>query len=786
MLTFVQKPIQLLVVALLMVIAFGCDTDEPPITPSEDDAVSATAIGKGEALTMSELSGRFVDPETEESIPGTLQWDEPDLTLDEDTTVSWTFIPDDDAYETVTGTVTVVVTIDKVEPVLDDEIEVTAIEEGANLSESSLSGTFVDADTGDVISGTLEWKNPEKIIEEATEVMWQFIPDDDKYEVVTGTILVTVKTVTEGFLETDSIFYNEIMYKTYERKDDEATFEDFESELLNQGYEVYEPDPGYESVFVEETRASIGGRFYADDTHYLYAYQDDSVDGIIMTATIEKQVVEKWLYPEDAPDEDYVDVDDFETLPRYEGSFMNRARLRDDGNTGHRIFPQLDETHPWAGDRLRYRLDAEKATLEDVYDYYKDTLSTVTTNGESLVIVEDIYCSDTNRFRLVAEKSDLTVAIKAHFDDTHDEIRYTLYKNHWTNHREDLPDGEDFGALPVVDLYDGALGIYENTSTHYVPFFAARYGNWDEVEYIERVYVVEAEADEVFHYYLNNLKNYDGDWHEEAFWPRTYTRTHFVWPNTRTLQFNTKDQFITIVVSDASEYKDAVTLSFYIQDLVPLPDEDLTGEDFEHVERYPGSIIYEEAFEELAIYSALIYAVPMETSTCIMEVFDYYLDYFNEDWEIIEEDVWVQGGHLHFLLHFRRDEQNVKFEATGQSPYQDSFTLVIHDYYEGEGDLPQEDVMGEDFEDIERYPDSVLLLAEDNLRLYGSYDSLEDVEQFYMTYLPEEGFTIVDTDSDEDSVTITAMKGFDTVIYIMISEDSDYDDAVEITIGFTD
>ena len=901
-------------IMLLTLFILGCDVEPEVLEPIADDGITANEVTKGDTLDTSTFSGDFIDPETGDVVEGTLSWVNPDQILDEDTKVEWRFIPDDDQYETITGSTTVNVIVEAISPTVEAPITTGEIKAGNALSEANPLGDFIDPETGDVVEGTLSWVNPDQILDEDTKVEWRFIPDDDQYETITGSTTVEIESMKEKFIKTDGFFYNEIVYTMYETDySNNKALDAFHSNLAEDGYTSFEPDPGLESHFIEQSNARVDGQFYEDETYYLYIYEAGDMETAFVTAEVEKLIVEAWLSPDDlCPDEDYVDVEDFEFLPRYEGSQLTKARLKESGHP-FSIFWSLSETFPWAGESLRYRIFESEASLEDINDYYKDIFSQVTTDGSGWIIKSDTWSKSRNTFYLVAEKEDIKVGVKARAIGD-DFIRYELYTNTWTGDDGPIPETDDFPSLHRVERYPDSVGIYEKEGMNFVPGFAGRYGDWTETKYRESVYVVEAEVRDVYNYYSQKIMHYDAEWADDSYWAQEWSRSHFVWPDYRSLEFFTDNKYILIIITDASKYENAVTISFYIQDLVPLPEEDLydrkdfptlprypesvvhsggyrlnddsvkhgvgpserleyatsetfadveayylntlpeegwshlgmttdelftfggtgekivhifeseyyiaeitiergrgyqdatmvrihripsqyplpdadlTGEDFDHVERYPGAIIFEEGFVDLESYHLLLYSIPAD----IEEVYNFYKAHFDEDWEVIDKKIWLNSGAMssshftEFIIHVRKDAENVLIEGDTRSRYIDAISLTVHVYYESEGDLPDEDIMGEDFESIERYPDSVILLAEEGILVYGTVDSLDSVYDFYKTFLPEAGFTIVDDEKGDESFSIVAMIGMDTFVYIDATTESDYDDAVEITVLYSD
>jgi len=105
--------------------------------------------------------------------------------------------------------------------------------------------------------------------------------------------------------------------------------------------------------------------------------------------------------------------------------------------------------------------------------------------------------------------------------------------------------------------------------------------------------------------------------------------------------------------------------------------------------------------------------------------------------------------------------------------------------------LPEDDVEGEDFAQIERYQDSVIFYASDDgatqMLSYGvETTDLSDINDFFMNQLSEDGnFSEINGTQHEGSYMITAEYDNESAYYfdIYITEDSPYEDSVAITIN---
>lgn len=77
---------------------------------------------------------------------------------------------------------------EKIVPEIKDEIEAERINPGEVITNSSLTGSFVDPHTNLEIEGQLLWRDKDLVVDEPTRYTWIFIPDDDRYEEKTGRI----------------------------------------------------------------------------------------------------------------------------------------------------------------------------------------------------------------------------------------------------------------------------------------------------------------------------------------------------------------------------------------------------------------------------------------------------------------------------------------------------------------------------------------------------------------------------------------------------------------------
>ena len=99
-------------------------------------------------------------------------------------------------YEDITLTVNVNAA-NKIEPTLDGTITASEITYGQTLSESRISGTMKDPNTGDAVTGTFAWTDGtiKPGANDSYKAEWTFTPAAgyEKYATVTGTVIIKVK-----------------------------------------------------------------------------------------------------------------------------------------------------------------------------------------------------------------------------------------------------------------------------------------------------------------------------------------------------------------------------------------------------------------------------------------------------------------------------------------------------------------------------------------------------------------------------------------------------------------
>ncbi len=149
---------------------------------------------------LGELAFKWVTfvGEAGEVVTGTLKWEDsnkvPDVATDK---ASWRFIPDNDVYKEVVGTLDITV---KQAPLVVEAVPVVAdrtYDPSVTLADVALSGGTVKDEYGDTIEGTWSWVNSDTVptvVNDGYEAV--FTPVDVNYETVTGTITVTVAKAT--------------------------------------------------------------------------------------------------------------------------------------------------------------------------------------------------------------------------------------------------------------------------------------------------------------------------------------------------------------------------------------------------------------------------------------------------------------------------------------------------------------------------------------------------------------------------------------------------------------
>lgn len=197
------------------------EVEPAPVLPKDsvvDTAISATSVVEEETLAESTLSGTFKD-EDGAPVDGTLEWTTPSTTVSATGNFDWKFTPTDTGLHNATsGQVEVVATKpEPTEPVVDEAVSATKVNEKETLAESVLSGTFKNAE-GEPIEGVLEWTTPSTVVIATDSYDWTFTPTDlGLYNVTTGKVEVITeqtkirrkKTMRYGLKEVaDVIFFD--------------------------------------------------------------------------------------------------------------------------------------------------------------------------------------------------------------------------------------------------------------------------------------------------------------------------------------------------------------------------------------------------------------------------------------------------------------------------------------------------------------------------------------------------------------------------------------------------
>lgn len=172
---------------------------------------------------------------------GTVAWDNPTyvLVLGENL-CSWTFTPDDaNAFNTKSGTKTIIAVNRAVVPEIEVSVEEGTFYEGEKLSAVTLSYT------PSTIEGTVAWTNPNtELVVGTHEYEWTFTPDDtDAYEVVIGTAEVEVSAQYLTSIEIKTTPTQMTGYTAFETLDQTGLtlnliYNKGKTETINSGWEI--------------------------------------------------------------------------------------------------------------------------------------------------------------------------------------------------------------------------------------------------------------------------------------------------------------------------------------------------------------------------------------------------------------------------------------------------------------------------------------------------------------------------------------------------------------------
>jgi len=101
--------------------------------------------------------------------------------------------------------------------------------------------------------------------------------------------------------------------------------------------------------------------------------------------------------------------------------------------------------------------------------------------------------------------------------------------------------------------------------------------------------------------------------------------------------------------------------------------------------------------------------------------------------------------------------------------------------------LPEEDVEGEDLEEVMRYPESVILEYNENdgtQIVYGAETTVSDAYDFYETFFEGDEWSLEYEDIDiEDGGFIMTYEKEGDLYTVIADEDNPYQDAITIVIG---
>jgi alpha-tubulin suppressor-like RCC1 family protein len=176
-------------------------------TPQVSVAVSTSPISYGQALSVSDISGFFVNSNDSSSIQGSLVFDLSSSILSVvDTSASWTFTPSDLVnYNIQTGSVSI--TINKSTPDISGQVTTSSINYGQNLNASLLTGEFKNTYSSSVVSGSLTFGSPStRPAITDTSASWLFTPNDQvNYNSRNGSSSLIVDYVSNNVSLNDTI-----------------------------------------------------------------------------------------------------------------------------------------------------------------------------------------------------------------------------------------------------------------------------------------------------------------------------------------------------------------------------------------------------------------------------------------------------------------------------------------------------------------------------------------------------------------------------------------------------
>lgn len=143
----------------------------------------------------------------------------------------------------------------------------------------------------------------------------------------------------------------------------------------------------------------------------------------------------------------------------------------------------------------------------------------------------------------------------------------------------------------------------------------------------------------------------------------------------------TREDFEAII-----DYVDESSIAMYLilEDLIEmileemqppvLPEEDLMGEDFEALSRYPDSVIVH--YEETAEHIEIVYGA----ETTLESAYDFYEDYFGENpWTVHHEESNLEEGYFVFsVTHEDYEDYQINLFAGDHSEYQDAITITAN------------------------------------------------------------------------------------------------------------
>lgn len=209
-----------------------------------------------------------------------------------------------------------------------------------------------------------------------------------------------------------------------------------------------------------------------------------------------------------------------------------------------------------------------------------------------------------------------------------------------------------------------------------------------------------------------------------------------------------------------------------------LPEHDTaTGE--EPVERYPGSVMlsYEKSGKPTDLWIYIDYGTKDDAET-VSEWYEQYLK--NNGWRVTSKSSGTAG----YYEDFKKDGESLSisiYKKTETIPYIE-ISLTYHKV-----GIPEEDLVS-GYEPIPRYPDSIMVeytnmsynnVININIR-YETRDSLEDVKNWYVSTLSDQGWTVGGINLSPGMVEIGFIKDGTTTLQITIERDGNNITSIDV------